>query len=171
MDWNDIKYFKEEEFRPPGHKGNFIVGMGFLYKLDLLRSQIGTPIRVHKNGGYALNGHSKNSLHYMGLAADVNILGSSGAPMDVIQQALLVYKWTFLSIGIYCDWGQDSGHVPGLHLDDRTAINLPKKVWFQDHAGIKHVYSYEDFHRCIEDLIVCREQWKRRMDQGALARI
>lgn len=166
MDWADIKYFTEKDFRLPGFKDCFNMGMGFLLKLDILRSQIGLPITVQKNGGFAISGHSKNSLHYMGLAADMNISDSTGAPMDVVQQALLIYKWTFLSMGIYfCrDPQGDSAHLPGLHLDDRTAIGLPKKVWFQDPAQNEHVYSYDDFHRCIEDLILCREKWQRRID-------
>ncbi len=169
MDWDGIKYFKEEEFRPPGYKAGFTVGMGFLLKLDILRSQIGLPITVHKNGGFAVSGHSKNSLHYMGLAADVNISDANGAVMDIVHQALLVYKWTFLSIGIYNCWDSlgGSGHLPGLHLDDRTAIGLPKKVWFQDPDQVVYVYPYDGFHRCIQDLIICREKWKNLLEGPA----
>jgi hypothetical protein len=171
MDWNDIKYFSEDDFRPVGFKGGFNMGTGFLLKLDILGSQIGCPIMVHKNGGFAVSGHSRNSLHYMGLAADVNICDASGAPMDVVQQALLVYKWTFLSIGIYSCWDSldEPGHLPGLHLDDRTAIGQPKKVWFQGPAGAKHTYPYEDFHRCIQDFILWREQWRSRLDPPGFA--
>lgn len=171
MDWTDIKYFSEDDFRPDGFEGGFNMGMGFLLKLDILGSQIGCPIAVHKNGGFAVSGHSKKSLHCMGLAADVNISNASGAPMDVVQQALLAYKWTFLSIGIYYCWDSpdEPGHLPGLHLDDRTAIGRSKKVWFQDPAGMKHAYPYEDFHRCIHDFILCREEYQSQLDPPAHA--
>ncbi|MBI5428397.1 MAG: hypothetical protein HZA02_09000 [Nitrospinae bacterium] len=162
MDWSDIKYFTREEFRPEGHDGDFDMGIGFILKLDNFRSQIDSPMVVHKNGGFAVSGHSENSLHYLGLAADLHIRErGSDRPRDVLEQALLAYKWSFLSIGIYPFWNR-----PGLHLDDRAAIGLPKKVWFQDRAGKYRYYPYEDFHRCVRDLIVYRERMEKAPEGG-----
>jgi hypothetical protein len=70
------------------------MSLGFVLKLDLFRSQMGLPIHVHNNGGYAVSGHSENSLHYYGLAADLHIAKPIG-PRNVIEQAQLAYKWTF----------------------------------------------------------------------------
>lgn len=165
MDWSDIKYFTEEEFRPADYDGDFNMGMGFLLKLDTLRSQIDSPVVIHKNGGFAVKGHSRNSLHYRGLAADLHIgAGNSTRPRDALQQAILAYKWSFLSIGIYPFWNS-----PGLHLDDRTAIGLPKTVWFQDRAGIYHYYPYDDFHRCLRDLVLYQEGENRASAGNASA--
>lgn len=155
INWDEFKYFSEEEFRPPGFERDVQMGLGFLIKLEAFRDLVGTPVVIHKNGGFAVSGHSKHSLHYMGLAADLHIgqgeRGANGAvrPRDVIEQALLAYKWTFLSIGIYPWWNK-----PGLHLDDRTAIGRDKTVWFRDRQGEYHFYPYNRFHVCIRDLIL-----------------
>lgn len=148
IDWNDIKYFREEEFRPPGFRGDLNMGIGFLLKLDNMRAQVRSPFVIHANGGYAVQGHSENSLHYMGQAADLHIAQAASAkPRDIIEQALLAYKWSFLSIGIYPNWNR-----PGLHLDDRTAVGRDKVTWFKDHENQYHFYPYDEFYRCIRDL-------------------
>ncbi|MFQ5674129.1 MAG: hypothetical protein ACE5G9_13680 [Nitrospinales bacterium] len=154
IDWNDFKYFSEDEFRPPGFDGALPMGAGFLLKLETLRQHVGSPVVIHANGGFAVRGHAENSLHYMGLAADLHIRQGENAagndpasPRDIVEQALLAYKWTFLSIGIYPFWNR-----PGLHLDDRTAIGKAKAVWFRDRQGNYHFYPYDQFHRCIREL-------------------
>jgi hypothetical protein len=94
---------------------------------------------IHSNGGYAFTVHSENSLHYDGLSADFHIADAVG-PHQVIEQTLLAYKWTFLSIGIYPYWNR-----PGLHLDDRSVIGKEKIVWFRNKVGKYHYYSYNRF--------------------------
>lgn len=161
MNWKDFKYFTEDEFRPPGYDGEVSMSLGFMLKLEAMRSQLGSSFVIHKNGGFAVAGHANNSLHYAGLAADLHICrpaadGRSVAnrppaafePRAVVEQALLAWKWSFLSIGIYPFWKQ-----PGLHLDDRTAVGLEKRVWFQDRDGKYRYYPYNQFHQCIGDLI------------------
>lgn len=149
IDWSDFKYFSEKEFRPPGFEDEVPMGLGFLLKLETLRHQVGSPLIIHRNGGFAVAGHAENSLHYMGLAADLHIVGEGGGTVrHVLDQALLAHKWTFLSIGIYPFWKS-----PGLHLDDRSAIGKEKTVWFKDREGEYHFYAYGQFHNCIRDLL------------------
>jgi len=151
LDWSEVKHFSEGEFRPKNYSGEVDMSLGFVLKLDLFRSQVGSPMVVHNNGGYAISGHSENSLHYEGLAVDIHIAEAVG-PRDVVEQALLAYKWTFLSIGIYPHWNR-----PGIHLDDRTVIGKEKVVWFRDHLGKYYYYSYNRFYQCLRDLIIYME--------------
>jgi hypothetical protein len=149
MNWHEFKYFTEDEFRPPGYEAAVSMSLGFMLKLEAMRSQLGSPFVIHRNGGFAVAGHADNSLHYAGLAADLHICApGTREPRDVVEQALLAWKWSFLSIGIYPFWNQ-----PGLHLDDRTAAGLEKTVWFRDRGGKYHCYPYNQFHRCLDDLI------------------
>ena len=150
MDWTGIKHFDRDEFRPPNDGDEFEMGMGFLLKLDMLREHVGSAINIHRNGGYARSGHSKNSLHYQGLAADVHIgEEGTGNPRVALEQAILAHKWTFLSIGIYPYWNQ-----PGLHLDDRSVIGLPKVVWYRDRQGEYNYYPYDCFHQLVRDFVL-----------------
>ena len=149
MNWKDFKYFTEDEFRSPGYDGEVNMSLGFMLKLEAMRSQLGSSFVIHKNGGFAVAGHADNSLHYVGLAADLHICRPTAfEPRDVVEQALLAWKWSFLSIGIYPFWKQ-----PGLHLDDRTAVGQEKVVWFQDRDGKYRYYPYNQLHQCIGDLI------------------
>jgi hypothetical protein len=152
IDWSKVKNFKEKEFTPPNYSGEVDMNLGFVLKLDLFRSHVGSPITIHENGGFSVKGHSENSLHYSGLAADLHVTQAIG-PRDVIEQALLAYKWTFLSIGIYPYWNR-----PGLHLDDRSAIGKEKVVWFRDKGGLYQYYSYNRFYECIKDLVIHMEK-------------
>ncbi len=160
FDWSEVKHFSESEFRPKNYSGEVDMSLGFVLKLDLFRSQVGSPMYIHNNGGYAISGHSENSLHYDGLAADLHIAEAVG-PRNVIEQALLAYKWTFLSIGIYPYWNR-----PGLHLDDRSAIGKQKVVWFRDDLGKYHYYSYNRFYQCLRDLILYMESYPK-IDKNA----
>jgi len=78
-----------------------------LKRLDALREFVGHPIIIHC--GYATNGHTKHSQHYLGKAADFHILN-----MNLINQYLMAERFMFTGIGIYPDWKH-----PGLHCDVR----------------------------------------------------
>lgn len=90
-----------------------------LFKLDALRALVGRPIVIHC--GYAKDGHTENSQHYLGRAVDVHIVG-----MDLLSQFLAAERFDFTGIGLYPFWSN-----PGLHLDVRTlGKNVPSARWY-----------------------------------------
>jgi hypothetical protein len=149
MNWRLIHHFSEAEFCPPGHVGPVGMEPAFVLELDRLRQDVGSAFVIHANGGFAHSGHEENSLHYRGLAVDLHIRqAGSERPRDIVEQAVLAYKWSSFSIGIYPWW-----NCPGLHLDGRTAIGRENIVWFKDQDGRYRYYPYARFDRCLRDLI------------------
>lgn len=102
--WQDIKYFKKEEFN---HPDEFINNGGYvlLQKLDEFREFVGKPIIIHSDFRPGDKGQ-----HGKARAVDIHIKG-----MHVIDQFLCAEKFgKFTGIGVYPNWNN-----PGLHLDIR----------------------------------------------------
>ena len=112
--WEQIGYFTPTENWGDPAKMSFEL----VKRLDCLREFCGNPIIIHC--GYAIQGHSENSQHYLGKAADLHIMG-----LSLINQYLLAERFNFGGIGLYPDWKH-----PGLHCDVRKkAIEDPYNRW------------------------------------------
>ena len=102
-EWNQIEHFDPKEKWGDSEKMSFEL----LKRLDALREFCGHRIIIHC--GYAVNGHTKDSQHYLGRAADFHIAGVS-----LVNQYLLAERFNFGGIGVYPEWNN-----PGLHCDVR----------------------------------------------------
>ena len=105
--FEQIKYFSPEENWGSPYKMSFALLKG----LDALREFVSNRILIHC--GYSKGGHTKNSQHYLGKAADFHIEN-----MSLINQYLAAERFMFTGIGIYPDWNN-----PGLHCDVRCKSN------------------------------------------------
>ncbi len=122
MNWNDIEHFQPHEFDARGlpGSGEDSFSIELAGKLDRFHEALSehtgdaVAIIIHANGGYAVKGHSKNSKHYTGCAADLHAIHrKSRSPVSVIDQFLVAEKLEcFGGIGLYPQWRH-----PGLHLD------------------------------------------------------
>jgi hypothetical protein len=100
--WENIKYFS-----PAEKWGDLdLVKFELIQKLDWLRDAAGVPIHIHCAGDHT--GHSPNSYHYRGMAADIH-----ADNIEVGDLFILATRW-FKGIGVYPRWNN-----PGLHLDIR----------------------------------------------------
>lgn len=104
--WKLIRYFGLHENWGDPKKMSF----DLLKKLDALREFCGNMIIIHC--GYDTTGHSENSQHYLGRAADFHIAGVS-----LVNQYLLAERFNFGGVGIYPNWNN-----PGLHCDVRDKL-------------------------------------------------
>lgn len=122
MSWSEIEHFKPEEFDAkdiPG-SGREKMSLSFVMALDkyhrLLSQHLGYDIAIviHQNGGYATGGHSSNSAHYKGKAADFHAVNKqTGLIIDWMDLWIVAEKCAlFNGIGLYPGW-----HSPGLHVD------------------------------------------------------
>ena len=102
-EWKQIKHFRPNENWGDPERMSFEL----LKRLDALREFCSHRIIIHR--GYAVNGHTKNSQHYLGRAADLRIVGVS-----LINQYLLAERFNFGGLGVYPEWSN-----PGLHCDVR----------------------------------------------------
>ena len=117
VDWSKVKHFNKNENWGDWKK----VDPWLIYCLDALREIANRPIIIHC--AYAENGHSDNSQHYKGKAADIHIKG-----LNVVDQYLIAEKSNlFNGIGVYPFWNN-----PGLHIDIR---NVPAR-WGRNAANI-----------------------------------
>lgn len=105
IDWSKIRWFSPEE-----NWGDiFKIHPQLVELLDRMREYAGRPIIIHE--AYATSGHSPNSYHYLGMAADCHIKG-----LNVIDQYLIAERFPWGGIGVY---GRDVWNRPGLHVDVR----------------------------------------------------
>ena len=120
--WKDkVKFFKPEEFAATKQLAFDHINSELVLKLNVLRLYIGAPIIVHT--GYAVDGHSAKSQHYLGNAADLHIEG-----MTLVAQYLVAERFGWGGMGLYPFWNN-----PGLHVDVRTAI--PAVRWVCNENG------------------------------------
>lgn len=113
-EWNQIEFFSPDEKWGDPTKMSFQL----LRLLDALRRYCGLEILIHN--GYATEGHSEHSQHYVGRAADLHIQG-----LTLINQYILAEQFDFSGIGLYPFWNN-----PGLHLDVRPVkIHSPYSRW------------------------------------------
>jgi len=115
-DWERITHFRPSEKWGDWRK----VAARLIYCLDLLRTAAGRPIIVHC--AYETEGHTAGSYHYLGMAADIHIVG-----LHVVDQFLLASRLPdFGGIGAYPYWA-----APGIHVD----IGQPGRRWARDANG------------------------------------
>lgn len=116
--WTTVKRFHMQE-----KWGNpLMMDEEFIFLLDSFAIKVGHPIIIHC--GYDTDGHSPQSYHYKGRAADLHI---NGVPL--IQQYRMAKDFGFTGIGVYRHWRN-----PGLHLDNRTK----PASWIRDKQGLYH---------------------------------
>ena len=128
--WKKIKHFTEKENWGDVSKVNPYLIMA----LDALREMVGKPIVIHC--AYDESGHKNNSMHYVGKAADIHIVG-----MNIVDQYLAVEKLgTFNGIGVYPHWNN-----PGLHVDLRTKPGR----WGRDAHGNYVALNSKFLEKCL----------------------
>jgi len=145
-DWSKIKGYVKSEFSPPfgkvdaGHEWDMcpeLIEAMVEIRDEIKRLYGDAKVIVHYNGGYAVDGHSKRSLHYKGRACDFHALvpdPESKVPnhfrrLSAVELALIVYNKTTerFGIGIY-SWG--------VHLDYRYGVDGVKPaVWYEKAQG------------------------------------
>jgi len=129
LTWNDIKWFKAEEF-DDRHKINLgkDMDMETVHRLDSLRGWVACPIII--TAGYDSQGHSSDSYHYKGKAVDFIICSD----MTMREQWRYIKISGFNGIGVYPDWKYEDFRG-GWHCDTR---DIPQ-VWRQ---VVKGEYFY-----------------------------
>ncbi len=127
-DWLLIDYFKPKEFDSPDSPGSGMqMDLGFMRKLDRMRSAAGIPFAIHSGlrtaARNALVGGVDSSSHEIGLAADVGAI-SSATRFKVLGAAFAI---GFHRIGIGATF---------IHVDDD--VSKPQGVaWRYDAAVVR----------------------------------
>lgn len=125
IDWSQIKYFTPKE-----RWGNpSMMNEKFVKKLDAFRAFVNHPIFITE--GYAINGHSPNSYHYKGMAADCKFINK-----DLKFHVWAALHSPFGGVGIYT-WG------PFLHLDDRPHLPGKRTIWISHRPQIYEPFNME----------------------------
>ena len=129
LTWDNIKWFKSEEF-DDRHKINLgkDMDMETVHRLDSLRGWVACPIII--TAGYDSQGHSSDSYHYKGKAVDFIICSD----MAMREQWQYIKISGFNGIGVYPEWKVDirgKTFKGGFHLDTR---DIPQ-VWRQVAKG------------------------------------
>ena len=115
MIWDKLRYFvKAEEWGDPDKINGFL-----LILLDEIRhraSLINPDAYIIIHCGYELTGHSDNSQHYIGNAADFHFVGISlfRAYVLIVETIKELQVNDKVGLGVYPDWNS-----PGFHLDIR----------------------------------------------------
>lgn len=123
MSFIDLIHFKPEEFGDGWGKLDIVL----LLALDSLRSLIGVPVVIHKEGIVSSRAASPDSQHPHGRAVDCHAVGISLAEFWLVAERFPVFR----GIGIYPFWAN-----PGLHLDTRPTVL--RKRWWRDSDGRYH---------------------------------
>ena len=116
VNWDEIKYFKKEEFNCT-HTGNNLMEHNFMMKLDMLRKSINRPLVI--SSGFRDETHpvevrkTKPGMHTKGIACD--ILANHKHALDIIKIALDI---GFMGIGV-----NQKGNYDGrfIHVDLRES--------------------------------------------------
>lgn len=156
--WKEIKYFTLAEVNPEGVPEDQVkMNKELMLGIDSCRATLGNPYRVLVNRGFAIpanNNHSDNSYHYKGEALDIVVCKRINGVyhfLPVIQQAVLIYKHTGFTIGMYPHWKRTINGkkvlTGGLHVDVRG----DRICWWKDREDIAnkklqyHYYDYMNF--------------------------
>lgn len=119
--WNRIDWSIIQHFSPHENWGDIEQVNPILIKqLDDMRKYANHPFILHEV--YSSTGHTKNSYHYYGAAADGHFIESfkNTNPLDLIDQYFLAVKiFGNSAIGLY---GRDIWNNPGIHVDIRPYI-------------------------------------------------
>ena len=108
--WTQTRYFKRSEAWGDPSKMNG----GLILSLDLIRHYFDVPFVVHC--GYEVDGHSKDSQHYLGNAVDFHVKHMSfrDSCRKLIQTVKYLQLSNFIGLGFYPEWNN-----PGFHIDLR----------------------------------------------------
>jgi hypothetical protein len=112
-DWDWSEHFHWSEFDDPeSSEENSGLNMepDFMENLFLLRKMANSPIVIHgaARGGYADGGHSTDSQHYLGLAADIHF-----PKLSYDRASQFIRSANFEGVGFYEHWKP----MPGFHVD------------------------------------------------------
>ena len=122
MDWQNIRYFRPEEFADPDYPGSGeLIQDKVVALLEWLRRNTGWPVIVHAAVDVDGVHHSRNSFHNQAQgckAVDFHFKTDA----DFRHQAQKVIVSGFRGIGIYQDWRN-----PGFHCDTRDRFQIWKR--------------------------------------------
>jgi hypothetical protein len=115
--WTQLKYFRiAENWGDPWKMSGAL-----LLVVDLIRHYFGdNKFIVHC--GYAVDGHSENSQHYVGNGIDFHVVGMTlqEAYRKMVDVLELLNLTEFVAMGIYPNWNSS-----GFHL----SLSRRKKRW------------------------------------------
>lgn len=134
IDWTKIKHFKAKEFGD-GDK----MDVRLVNRLDAFAEELGHPVIV--TAGFANDGHSPNSYHYKGMAADIII-----PDLNLLDVYLLAEKFGWKGLGIYPFWKYHNIRVGGLHVDER---DMPAR-WWRNETGEYHTFTSNSLRYLIK---------------------
>lgn len=104
-DWSKLKYMtKKDNWGDPAKMSKNLV-----YNLENLRIFVGKPLTLTCPAYTPGNGHSQNSQHYFGNAADWTVKG-----LSILNMYILAERFNFTGIGLYPNNGN-----PFVHTDVR----------------------------------------------------
>lgn len=131
--WQHINHFHQGE-----NWGDLdLLKFELVQKLDWMREELGSPVFI--NCAADLTGHSTNSYHYKGMAADIHF------SEDVLlgDVFILATRW-FSGIGLYPFWNN-----PGLHVDIRSLkVDEEAKYWISWRKGKYHKLDINELSIC-----------------------
>lgn len=105
-DWENIKYM---HFLTESWGDAYKIDRDLVYTIERMRIYAQKPC-ILTSPAYTTIGHSPNSFHYKGLAADLRFKGAS-----LLEMYILAERFNFSGIGLY----PISGRGPFMHLDKR----------------------------------------------------
>jgi hypothetical protein len=134
MKIEDFKKLPYGHFKPTENWGDIEkVSFDLVVTLDKFRELLGHPVYISPAEGavYAPGtGHAKNSVHYLGLAADI-------FPKSSLLQAFIIANQIpeIGGIGVYPYWKWEAKKLyGGLHLDIRK-YDKRRSLWWRDKKG------------------------------------
>ncbi len=158
-DWKKIRHFSQTENWGDASKMDY----EYVIMLDTVRHLCDVPFALTSPAYTKRTGHSKDSYHYYGRAADYRLL-------DIpIYEAYDLLVATLKSMGIYEKVGfgfYPDWTTPGFHLDDRAmhqgVLYKPGVVWIRidnPKHGIMPGYYYAD--KALEYIEMIR--WEQKV--------
>jgi uncharacterized protein YcbK (DUF882 family) len=140
-DWSEVRHFSTKEAWGDPYR----MDRELIFLLDRLRDIFRVPFVIHC--GYEAGGHTENSQHYVGKAADFHI---EELPFRDAVDLMVGFVgprpggigvWHTIGLGIYPHWA-----TPGFHLDTRGAYAR----WGAVMRGGRQVYvSWDEAYRRI----------------------
>jgi len=122
LTWGDVRWFTDADFDDShGVNKGKDMDMETVHRLDSLRGWVGCPIII--TAGYDSQGHSSDSYHYKGKAADIIVC----TDMTMRQQWDYIRISGFAGIGVYPDW-KYKDFRGGWHCDSRDIPQLWREV-------------------------------------------
>jgi zinc D-Ala-D-Ala carboxypeptidase len=132
MNWNDLEYFTEHEFKCRCGCGHAPMDRAFLKALDAIRAEYGKPMKI--SSGYRCAHHPVEArkaqpgtgAHSTGKACDVVVAGS--AAFELL--GIIVDKIEITGIGVNQRgaWDQRFLHIDTVEAGAGSVLNRPN-VW------------------------------------------